>query len=570
MPHHTFVLQRSASKIDDVLMGRVQRALLVDTSLTMTTDWGGCPAFCYITDEIGGPVLGPELKTSSVRVGEEGGGAGDVSVTPTELHFSCDHLGSRTLWYHVGSNLLVVSTSQKAIVALKGSYLPCDEAVAWFLSSGCQGPFVSWDGEIRQVRPDLEYRFDICAWRLSQVHKRDMAAPRSGTGCVSEYLECYETTVTANIERTLHKYGEREVLLPLSGGLDSRLILALARNAGVDAKLQLVNWGVPASDGVFDDMVAASQVAKRYGKSLIRGALPEVVDDPDLVLDRYVSASEGRIDHFNGYTDGFAMWDGLAGAGFRCILRGDIPFTEGLDVNKPMARAHLGLERLDDYSNVMGTPLADFAPLQVDFDIRRQEEESLVRWRDRLYTQWRVPMTISAFSDLVGGHVDNRLPMMSWQLYCGYMALPDSKKGNKAHIESLCRKHDRTRVPFNAIGALRAPAAAMDSPRGAAYVARELARIRESGRPYSHLTAWVGDRASFGRVSTSGDKARKWGAVRGRFADALPPPVKGWLKARRPRLLSLEVVAYRLILVDKIQAMYAKIAQDSEQGGILL
>jgi hypothetical protein len=417
------------------------------------------------------------------------------------------------------------------------------------------------------VRPDLEYRFDIKAWRLSEVPKAGMVAPRSGDGSVSEYLDLYETTVTQNIERILGDYGDREVLLPLSGGLDSRLILALARKASLDDRLQLVNWGVPSSDGVFDDMVAASQVAAHYGKSLIQGALPDFVGDLDSVLDRYVAASEGRVDHFNGYTDGFAMWDRFSQAGFRCILRGDIPFTEGLDTNEPMARAHLGLERLDDFSNVAGTPLTDFVSLQAPFDIAREEGESLIRWRDRLYTQWRVPMTISAFSDIVSRYVDNRSPMMSWQLYCGYMALPDSAKGNKKHIEALWRKYDRSGVPFDAIGALRPSSAAFAGHRGGEYVAKELARIADGTTSYSHLASWLRGRAFSTTSAGMGVSQRRMRVVRGRLADSLPLPLKGWLKARRTRLLSNDVVAYRLILADKIQAMYAQSAQAPVAGG---
>ena len=559
MSDHIFVLQRSEEGGDATAVQKLPGlATFTARSLSVTPNWGGCRGLTYLS-------TGRPWSSDGVSFEEiDRTGAGDgcfVWAALDGLRFFCDRLGARTFWYLLTKDVLLISTSQKAIVALKGSFNLSNEAFAWFLSSGCQGPFVSWDLEIRQVVPDVEYRFNIESWQLVEAPRSAMETPSSGSGSVSEYLDQYESCVTSNIEQILQDYGDNEVLLPLSGGLDSRLILALARNAGLDGKLQLVNWGVRAEDGVFDDRVAASRVAAHYERNLIQAELPEVTEDLDHMLDRYVDASEGRVDHFNGYTDAFAMWDHFSQAGFRCILRGDIPFTEGLDTTEPMARAHLGLERLDDFPNLAGSPLADFVAFQKPFDIGREEGESLIRWRDRLYTRWRVPMVISAFSDIVSGYVDNRLPMMDWQLYRGYMALPDSAKGNKKHIEALWRRHDRSGVPSNAIGALRAPADSFADEAGYDYLQDELGRIAEAGQVYSHIASWLRGNLGLKPESTANATSRRWRAARGAVADALPLHVKGWLKARRPRALALDVIAYRLVLADKIQTMYAKAAR---------
>ncbi|TXD97484.1 hypothetical protein ES754_00365 [Psychrobacter frigidicola] len=92
---------------------------------------------------------------------ESDGSYAVIKNTENELSFFSDQFGSRTLWYYCDESAVIVSTSQRAIVALKGSFQFNEEALAWYLSSGCQGPFISWDKDVKQVLPHLEYRLDV-------------------------------------------------------------------------------------------------------------------------------------------------------------------------------------------------------------------------------------------------------------------------------------------------------------------------------------------------------------------------------------------------------------------------
>ena len=47
-----------------------------------------------------------------------------------------DSVGSRTLWYALTDRELIASTSQRAIVALLGSFQPNREVLSWMLSAG--------------------------------------------------------------------------------------------------------------------------------------------------------------------------------------------------------------------------------------------------------------------------------------------------------------------------------------------------------------------------------------------------------------------------------------------------
>lgn len=533
-------------------------------------EWPGVPGSYYAiqnSDGIAGPeagalVIGWITPTAEGQEPQPPGVESDGSYAVIKanagvMSFLTDQFGSRTLWYYLDEQMLVVSTSQRAIVRFKQRFVPNQAAVAWFLSSGCQGPFISWDEQIKQVRPSFEYVLDTTTWLLELKHKAGMELPPTGSQRPREYRSLFEARVTETLSRIIRSRAPGEVLLPLSGGLDSRLLFALSRQAGVDGDVRLVNWGVPSKNGVFDDRVAAHRVAAFHGKTLLEGQLPLETEDHGFVLDRFMEASEGRIDHFNAYTDGFAMWANFVRTGCRYIVRGDIPFTEGLDIDDASARAHIGLVPFSDYDNLHAFPLDGYSALQNDFDIRRQSGESLIRWRDRMYVEWRIPMVISAFSSIIGGFVENRCPMMSWTLLSQYMALPDRAKGNKKHIEAIWRIHDRTGVPSHAVGTLLPPSAFFSNASGHRFLVDYLSALRREGHFAPALldallaqlaleSGHTADPVPSGFLQT----ARAW------LSDRAPAKLKGHIKAMRPQRLHPRVLAYRLVLADKALQMY--------------
>jgi hypothetical protein len=480
-----------------------------------------------------------------------------IKALPGGVSFFTDQFGSRTLWYYLGDESLVVSTSQRAIVRFKRDFVPNRSATAWFLSSGCQGPFMSWDGEIGQARPELEYLLDEKAWRLESRSKTGMELPLSGSKSFPAYVDHFQERVTDTLIQIVGSRPKGETLLPISGGLDSRTLLALSVRAGVAGDVQLVNWGVKRQGHVFDDKAAAHQVADSYGKSLLDCCLPREVEDHDRALDLFVEASEGRIDHFNAYTDGFAMWADFVRDGRSLVVRGDIPFTEGLDLDESSARAHIGLEAFSDFSNRHLIPCQSYAEAQEEFNIGRKAGESLLRWRDRLYVQWRVPMVISAFSSVIGGFVENRSPMMSWHLFRNYMALPDDMKGDKKHIEAVWRRTDNSGVASHATGSLLPPAAFFGNAAGRKFILEYLSGLRGAGSfPQELLTAVITALESrpvdVGRLRS----LARLGSMRAWLSDRLPARLKARIKAMRPRNLASDVLAYRIVMADKIVKMY--------------
>lgn len=474
-----------------------------------------------------------------------------------DITFFTDQFGSRTLWYYIDSDSIIISTSQRAIVALKQSFTLNQEAITWFLSSGCQGPFISWDKDIQQAQPHLEYKFDTSSWNLVYEQKPDMELPKSGSTTWNEYLTLYKDTVKSSLDHIIKLENEYKVLLPLSGGFDSRLLFGLISNSSLLTKIKLINWGVKQDQGMFDDKKAALRIAQYYNKNILNTYLPKEVDNIDDILDSFVKACDGRIDHFNAFTDNFKIWEDIVKAEYPFIIRGDIPYTEGLDANNIQARSHLGLNLLSDYRNILN--FDQYMPLQKGFNIERSHNESLIRWRDRLYPQWRVPMVISAFSHQISAYTENRAPMMNWSLYKLYMGLPDRRKGNKTHIVKLWRKYDKSGVATNAAPSLNSMSSYFEDSKGIAYLINELKRIEEINLISTSLIKDIEKfLLNYNKQSTTSNKyiaslKRKsisW------ISDSLPLPIKAKLKARKLISISEVTMAYRIVMIDKTINMF--------------
>ncbi|PKG36541.1 hypothetical protein [Psychrobacter sp. Sarcosine-3u-12] len=481
-----------------------------------------------------------------------------INKSGNDVSFFSDQFGSRTLWYYHDENSLIVSTSQRAIVALKGSFILNEEAVSWYLSSGCQGPFISWDQEIKQVLPKLEYRLNA-KWGLELIEKPNMQLPVSGNTKLSDYLSLYQKQVTQSLKQVVNDYREGQVLLPISGGLDSRLLLALSKEANIDDSLKLINWGVLKPKDIFDDKKAAHSVAEFYNKSLLDISLPTEINDYDQILGSFVALSEGRIDHFNAFTDSFKMWNSIFQQGYRMIIRGDIPYTEGLDLDENQARSHIGLNSFKDYINIKDFDLERFIRLQRNFEISRLDDESLLRWRDRLYVNWRVPMVISAFSNQISAFTENQAPMFNWSLYKLYVGLPDKSKGDKYHIYRLWKKYDKSKISTKATSSLASLNSYFESDKGIKYLLDSLYDIKKSEKSYSSLASSVLNRLSM-HSRESRFLMRKRIAVieksKNLLSSYLPALPKAYLKSKRPKNLSVTTLAYRIVLIDKIISMY--------------
>lgn len=471
-----------------------------------------------------------------------------------EVSFFCDQFGSRTLWYYLDDEKLIVSTSQRAIVALKGSFNLNEQCISWYLSSGCQGPFISWDKDIVQVLPDFKYVLDTESWSIDIGKKNGMDLPSPGSVKKTEFLSAYENKVKKSLKSLMDRYDNGEILLPISGGLDSRLLLGLCKKQKLDNKIILANWGVEKSE-IFDDKKAAKLVANFYEKKIFDKYLPEKINNFDQVIDKFIYMNEGRIDHFNAFTDCFKMWGDFFNNGIRIVVRGDIPYTEGIDLNEIQARSHIGLNLFKDYSNFKDFELDKYIQIQDKYNIAISNDDSLINWRDTLYIRWRVPLVISAFSQQISSYVENRAPMFNWSLFKMYFGLSDCDKGNKKHIEFLCKKNDRSSIPFDAVGSLYSMENYFENISGKKYLIENLNKIKDSKNLSQLLILSLLNKLENIEVKNEikfslKDQLKNW------LSENMPMLLKAFLKSKQKKTISVTTLSYRLIMIDKIIKMY--------------
>lgn len=511
---------------------------------------------------------------SEIYSSEADGSYAVIKNNEDEVSFFTDQFGSRALWYYFDKDLLIVSTSQRAIVAFNGNFKLNEEALAWYLSSGCQGPFISWDKDIKQVLPNLEYKLEVNDWSLDSRQKLGMDLPVSGSVKMNDYLDLYQSEVTESLNKIINKYPKGQVLMPLSGGLDSRSLLALTHKAGLDDKVTLVNWGSPKQDGVFDDKAAAKRIATFYGKDLLDMSLPADIKSYDQVFDRYAEECEGRIEHINAFTDGFKVWEDLFLQGYRVVVRGDIPVTEGLDQNDIQMRERIGLTLFEDYANIKEFPVRKYIKLQNDFGSKRLKGESLIRWRDRLFATYTMPIQVSAFSHQISGFAENRAPMLNWSLFRQYIGLADKEKGSKLHMQKLWERNDETGVSRYATGSLDELSELFKCKRGNQYLLEKLAAYEERELFSSELIMAVQDKLNEQTYSTNKSlpkrvlsKAKPILTVAySQLNDNIPLLLKSYIRSKRTKNLSASTIGYRMVLAEKIITMYESDANSIEEN----
>lgn len=278
MAHYIFVKMRSTQQPNDMLerLRELCRDLtpksIADVCENTAAEWPAERGTYYAIQNCRG-LSGPEsgMLTIGWTMGLEGETSGRdrgshpdgsyavIEANGGQIRFFSDQFGSRTLWFHMNSEMLLISTSQRAIVQLKGCFCPKPAAIAWFLSSGCQGPFISWDEQIQQVRPEFNYILECETWSMLRSSKTGMNLPASGSGDLRSYTLNFERHVSQAIGSIIRRHGVGEVLLPLSGGLDSRLLLALAHRDGSGDAVSLVNWGIVPEKMAFTDKAAAKR-----------------------------------------------------------------------------------------------------------------------------------------------------------------------------------------------------------------------------------------------------------------------------------------------------------------------
>lgn len=346
-----------------------------------------------------------------------------------------DVVASRTIWYYQDDAVFIASSSQRAIIILLQNLSFNEDVLPWILSTGSLGPGNSWDQRLKMVQPDSIVTLDRVSWKIN-VQTNPVIFSSVGIGD-SEH----KNNLRNGLENTFRslKLDFTKWILPLSGGFDSRSILCFFVSIGENLeKLKTITWGLKRSQDLPDnDAFVAKQVASYFN-------LPNTYYETDAtgeplskIFNRFLICGEGRIDHFGGYTDGFKVWKTLFECNVEGIIRGDeslgwVSVESELQVRYsvgvPLCSDFINLESYKDY----GIPTQNLSEYLV-----RRNDESLEKWRDRLYQQYRIPVILSALNDLKLSYVEIINPLLSRMILCNARSLPDHLRENKKLFKAI-------------------------------------------------------------------------------------------------------------------------------------
>jgi hypothetical protein len=345
---------------------------------------------------------------------------------PELVELVADPAGSRTIWYALTEDRLVASTSQRAIIAVLGSFSLSRDTLAWMLSSGTLGPVGAWDARLEHLRPGERVVLERAPWKLSRHYDPPVYSPDHSRTEAEHRDRLVE--IVDDVFATW-RFDTSKWLLPLSGGVDSRgLLMQLRDRPG----LRTVTWGTSvARQNGSSDAAVAGKLARALGVQHHYYVTDFSNEPREGLLERFLTAGEGRVARISGYTDGFAIWKRLFEDGIDGLVRGDEAFGTIPVPNEYNLRFRQGLTVLSDYFTPEQVASFELPAQRVPEHLDRQPGETIATWRDRGYLQYRVPMMLASLTDLKAAYVEVANPLLSRRVLEYVRRLPDELRTAK-------------------------------------------------------------------------------------------------------------------------------------------
>jgi hypothetical protein len=365
---------------------------------------------------------------------EPGGQIPDGSYSIYRSNENCteilsDVAASRTIWYYHDRDLFAASSSQRAIISFIGKFTLNRRVIPWILSTGSLGPELSWDSSIKMLPPDSCACLDYESWKLELksaeviFHSEDLPDKEHEANLLAALRDTFK-----NIPLDFKSW-----VLPLSGGYDSRGILCLLHDAGCQiSSLKSLTWGLAnAIRKPGNDAYVAKRVAEYFNINHTYYITDKGTEPLERVFSRFILCGEGRIDHIGGYLDGFKIWADLFNDNIQGIIRGD----EGFGINNVTAPANIryrvSISLCTDFPNLATYEDFGLPKQEMPESLQKKEDESIDTWRDRLYHQFRMPVILSALTDLKLPFTEVINPLLSRRILYQARKLPDHLRTEK-------------------------------------------------------------------------------------------------------------------------------------------
>ncbi len=368
-----------------------------------------------------------------------------------EFEIVTDIVASKSVWYYFDDNIFISSTSQRAIIFFLRSFKFNKAVIPWMLATGSLGPGYSWDKRLRLVKGDSSIILDRDEWELKSFEGTCIFQSRKNSIRYhkEKLLDALQNTVGAlNLDYS-------KWVLPLSGGYDSRGILYLLKNT---IGLKSITWGVEKSlNEKLNDAYVAKKVAEKF-KIDHEYYLTDISNEPiSIIFNRYLVCGEGRVDHIEGYMDGFKIWKDLFENSITGVIRGDEGFGFIHVFSDFDVRMRLGIPELTDYVNLVDIHDYGIEKLDVPQWMFKKQEETKETWFDRIYQLYRLPHVIAALNEIKLTYVEVITPLLTKQTIDVVRQLPDELRYHKKLFRKIVNLSG-PRMPFAKYDAINSPA----------------------------------------------------------------------------------------------------------------
>lgn len=304
----------------------------------------------------------------------------------------------------------------------------------------------------------------------------------------------------------------KKILIPLSGGADSRLICVRCHALGIP--FETITFVANASGG--DDFDVAARLSKVFGVKHHRW---EWRPQPETCISNFIRhcvATGGTNDAFTSYPDGMDAFGAIASQ-FDCILRGDHVFGYG-----PCSHSIYDTALIMGMNVEEGLDWARAPKLQDGFDPKaafEKYEDLALRhtgsdaneWKHKLFRITRSPQYLMPIGRLLGQHVPVVQPLLTRRMIQRMSrtdtAFRDTKQLAVRALESSSPEQVRN-VPFASRSTWKGGEPLLNLPDE---VIQEMIRIVKTSNPLSSIvddmavterfTQYIASMGSLDRVS---------------------------------------------------------------------
>lgn len=498
-----------------------------------------------------GHLFGPHESWSTPLTGIPDGSFALFRQDNTHLEVVSDPSGSHTIWYYKDEYHFIASTSQRAIIGCLSTFKFDERVIPWMLSTGTLGPEFSWDQRLSRLPPDSSVVLNKNSWSITlRINRPDFTEASENKNELRKSLRNTLREVVSDLE-----LNRDDIVLPLSGGYDSRaLLLFFEKLDDAPAVKKAITWG---EAGALRKNGNDAQIARRLANHFNIPHEYFVLDDNQLdfdkFIDRFLVCGEGRVDHISGYLDNFKLWKNLSDEGLHTMVRGDEGFGWH-QVSSPLTvRLSVGCGLCSDFANLKNLQSYGVAPQQLPDHLRRQTDETLSTWRDRLYHQYRIPVVMAALSDLKYSYVEEIKPWLSRRILREVRRLSDKSRTEKRLFAELINRLGPD-IPIARSAANPSRADILRQPRIAQLLARNLRtkRARSLFPPEFLKSLAVESTSDKGETSNSSLLTR----IKKVAKEVIPRSVKSRIRdyVARPRIDD-NILAFRVLLVTKTHAL---------------